>query len=154
ACRAVIDPLIAAHEGRLFGTAGDSVIAEFPSPVEAVRCAIEMQQGIEGVTSDLAEDRRMRFRIGINLGDVMVGGNDLFGDGVNVAARLQELAEPGGICISGNVREQVKNTLALDYEDLGDQSLKNIADPVRVYRVPAGPASARRPGPARPGIRS
>lgn len=153
ACRGIIDRLIGEHEGRVFGSAGDSVIAEFPSPVEAVRCAVDIQQAIEALAGGLAEGHRMRFRIGVNLGDVIVEGDDLIGDGVNVAARLQELAEPGGICLSDGVREQVKNKLALDYEDLGDQTVKNIANPVRVHRVRAGPPRTPRSGMARIGAR-
>src|SRR6266853_729465 len=130
-CRKLIDRLIGKHHGRIFGTAGDSVVAEFPSPVEAVRAAMEIQQAIEVLGSSLPEDQRMHFRIGVNLGDVMVTGDDLIGDGVNVAARLEGLAEPGGICISGSVHEQVKNQLTLDCDDLGQRTVKNIVDPIR-----------------------
>ena len=144
ASRALIARVIGEHEGRIFGSAGDSVVAEFPSPVEAVRAAAEIQQAIAALGADVAEDRRMQFRIGINLGDVLIEGDDLIGDGVNVAARLQGLAEPGGICISGSVQEQVRNKLALDWDDLGDQAVKNIADPVRVYRVRPRPQGVRR----------
>jgi adenylate cyclase len=137
-CRKLIDRLVGEHDGRIFATAGDSVVAEFPSPVEAVRCATEIQQAIEQLEAESPEDRRMHFRIGINVGDVMIQGNDLIGDGVNVAARLQGLADPGGICISGTVYEQIKNKLTLACDDLGDQIVKNIADPVRVHRVRVG----------------
>ena len=113
ACRQVIDELIARHHGRIFTTAGDSVMAEFASAVEAVRCAAAIQQAIERRNGDLPEPRRMLFRVGVNLGDVMVGGDNLFGDGVNVAARLEGAAEPGGICISGAVYDQIRNN-ALD----------------------------------------
>src|ERR1700730_12693803 len=112
-CRTLIDPLVGEHEGRIFGSAGDSVVAEFQSPVEAVRCATEIQQAIELLEAESPEERRMHFRIGINLGDVMIQGEDLIGDGVNVAARLQGLSDPGGICISGTVYEQIKNKLML-----------------------------------------
>jgi adenylate cyclase len=131
--RQVIDELIARHHGRIFGTAGDSVIAEFASPVEAVRSAAAIQQEIERRNADLPEPRRMLFRVGVNLGDVMVGGDDLFGDGVNVAARLEATAEPGGLCISGAVHDQIRNKVDLSFDDLGERSLKNIADPVRVF---------------------
>ena len=124
--REIIDGLIATHHGRLFGTAGDSVITEFASPVEAVRCAIEMQRQLELRNAELVEERRMRFRIGVNLGDVVVEGGDLLGDGVNIAARVQALAEPGGICVSANVHEHVRNKLNLAYDDLGAQAVKNI----------------------------
>ncbi len=126
----------------MFGSAGDSVIAEFASPVESVRCAVEIQQELEKRNAELLEDRKMRFRIGINLGDVMVEGDNLYGDGVNVAARLEGLAEPGGICVSGGVYEQIENKLALGYEDLGDQQVKNIARPVRAYKVLGEPGAA------------
>jgi TolB-like protein/class 3 adenylate cyclase/Flp pilus assembly protein TadD len=143
-CRKLIDRLVGEHDGRIFATAGDSVVAEFPSPVEAVRCATEIQHGIELLEAESPEDRRMHFRIGINLGDVMIQGDDLIGDGVNVAARLQGLSHPGGICISGNVYEQIKNKLTLACDDLGDQIVKNIADPVRVHRVRVGRPAAPR----------
>ncbi|HEY9346549.1 MAG TPA: tetratricopeptide repeat protein [Inquilinus sp.] len=154
ACREVMGRLIGEHEGRVFGSAGDSVVAEFPSPVEAVRAAVEIQRAIEGAVSQLAECHRMRFRIGINLGDVMIEDDDLFGDGVNVAARLQGLAEPGGICISDSVHEQVKNKLTVGWDDLGHQRVKNIAEPVHVYGVNVGgvhvgASSARQAEPAR-----
>ncbi len=147
--RAIIDSLIARHEGRIFGTAGDSVMAEFASPVEAVRSAIAIQEELRVRNAELLDDRKMRFRIGVNLGDVMAKGDDLFGDGVNVAARLEGLAEPGGICISGDVYNQIENKLALGYEDLGDQDVKNIAKPLRVYRLNLGGMGAA--GKTRPG---
>jgi class 3 adenylate cyclase/TolB-like protein/Flp pilus assembly protein TadD len=137
-CRQLIARLIGEHEGRIFGSAGDSVVAEFPSPVEAVRAATEIQQAIAALAASLPEDHRMQFRIGINVGDVMIAGDDLIGDGVNVAARLQGLAEPGGICISGSVHEQIRNKLALAWDDLGDQAVKNIAEPVHAFRVQVG----------------
>ena len=135
AYRLVIDALIGRHHGRIFTTAGDSVMAEFASAVEAVRCAAAIQQEIErnGVNAELAEPRRMLFRVGVNLGDVMVGGDNLFGEGVNVAARLEAVAEPGGICISGAVHDQIRNKVDLGFDDLGERSLKNIGDPVRVF---------------------
>ncbi len=113
ACRQVIDKLVASHHGRVFGSAGDSVIAEFASPVEAVKCAADIQRELENRNVDLAEDRRMQLRIGVNLGDVVVKGDDLLGDGVNVSARLQALADPGGICLSGTVFDQVDGNLDL-----------------------------------------
>ncbi|MCH7929002.1 MAG: tetratricopeptide repeat protein [Proteobacteria bacterium] len=147
AFRTVIDGLIAEHEGRVFGSAGDSVIAEFASPVEAVRCAAEIQRQLETRNADLPGERRMYFRIGVNLGDVMVDGDNLLGDGVNVAARIERLAEPGGICIAGSVYELVEGKLALGFADLGEQTVKNIARPIRAYRVaPDGPAPATEAG--------
>jgi class 3 adenylate cyclase/TolB-like protein len=135
ACRQLIDRFISEHEGRIFGSAGDSIVAEFPSPVEAVRAALDIQQAIAAFGHEVAEDHRMLFRIGINLGDVLIDGDDLLGDGVNIAARLQGLAEPGGICVSGSVYEQVRTKLALASDDLGNQTVKNIADPVHAFRV-------------------
>ena len=143
AYRRVIDGLIAKHRGRVFGSAGDSVVAEFASAVDAVRCAAEVQHELNKRNAEFPDDRRMRFRIGINLGDIMVKGGNLFGDGVNVAARLGGLAEPGGICISGAVYDQVKNKLSLGYDSLGEHKVKNIAEPVRVYRLGMEPQALR-----------
>lgn len=126
--------LVERHDGRIVNTWGDAVIAEFASVVEAVQCAIETQQEISSEESDVSPARRMRFRIGINLGDVMVDGEDIYGDGVNIAARLQELAEPGGIVISAPVYEQVHNKLSVGFDYLGQQQMKNVA-PVVSYRV-------------------
>src|SRR6266851_1581690 len=134
-CRKLIDSLIEEHHGRFVNSAGDSVLAEFASVVNAVQCAVEIQTTLKSENGKLPPDRRMEFRIGINLGDVIVEGEQIYGDGVNVAARLESLAEPGGICVSGTVREHIGNRLALSYEDLGEQSVKNIAKPVRVFRV-------------------
>ena len=136
AYREVIDRRVTDHRGRVFGSAGDSVIADFASPVEAVRCALEIQTELEGRNADLAEDRRMRFRIGVNLGDVMAEGDDLFGDGVNVAARLEGLANPGGICISRPVLDQIEGKLQIVFEDTGEHHVKNIKRPVHVWRWP------------------
>jgi class 3 adenylate cyclase len=133
--RQIVDRLIVRHEGRIFATGGDSVLAEFSSPVEAVRCSIAIQEELKVQNAELDEKIRMHFRIGINLGDVMIEDENLFGDGVNVAARLEGLAEPGGICISGSAYEQVRDRLEADFEDIGDQSVKNIDRPVRAYRV-------------------
>jgi TolB-like protein/class 3 adenylate cyclase/Flp pilus assembly protein TadD len=142
AYRAAIDALIFRHNGRVVGSAGDSVLAEFVSPVEAVRCAAEIQDQLAGRNAALPPDRRLEFRIGINLGDVIVEGSELFGDGVNIAARLQALADPGGIFISGGIYDQIKTKEPFDYEFLGAQKVKNIAEPVRVYRVHCDPAAA------------
>lgn len=133
--RAVIDGIIEFHEGRIINTAGDSVLAEFASPTEAVRCAVEIQDALKTRNDSLPEDRRLYFRIGVNLGDVMVKGNDLLGDGVNVAARLEGIAEPGNIYVSSSVYDQIAGKLDLGFVDLGDQSLKNIDRPIRAYRV-------------------
>jgi adenylate cyclase len=150
-CRQAIDRCVADHQGRIFATAGDSVVAEFPSPVEALRCAVNIQQGIAKIDEGLPDSTRLKFRIGINLGDVLVEGTDLIGDGVNVAARIQHLAQPGEICISASVHEQVKTRAGLAFDDLGKVAVKNIAEPVHVYRVKsslAGTSRKRRPGPA------
>jgi len=133
--RKLIDSLIEQHHGRFVNSAGDSVLAEFASVVNAVQCAVEIQNTLKAENTSLPSERRMEFRIGINLGDVIVDGVQIYGDGVNVAARLESLAEPGGICISRTVHDQVKNKLALSYADLGEQRVKNIAEAVRVFRV-------------------
>ncbi len=145
AYREVIDRLVMDLHGRVFGSAGDSVIAEFASPVEAVRCAVEIQQEIEARNANLPEDRRMHFRIGINLGEVMAEGDNLLGDGVNVAARLEGLAKAGGVCVSGTVFDHVRNKVGLKFENLGERQVKNIAEPLRVYRLVVGTAQEDRP---------
>jgi adenylate cyclase len=126
------------HRGRLVNTAGDSVLAEFSSVVNAVDCAVRIQRDLAERNATLPELRRMHLRIGVNLGDVMVDGGDLFGEGVNIAARLQEIAEPGGVLVSGSVFEQVRNKLSLGFDYLGAQTVKNIADAVPAYRVVLG----------------
>src|SRR5260370_18971579 len=133
--RKLIDSVIEPHRGRFVNSAGDSVLAEFASVVNAIQCAVEIQTTLKAENAPLSPDRRMEFRIGVNLGDVMVDGEQIYGDGVNVAARLESLADPGGICISGTVHEQVRDKLALSYEDAGEQEVKNIARPVRVVRL-------------------
>lgn len=133
--RKVIDGLIENRRGRFVNSAGDSVLAEFTSVVEAVNCAVEIQTSLKAQNAGLPPERRMQFRIGVNLGDVMVESEQIYGDGVNVAARLESLADPAGICISGAVHDQVKGKLPLSYQDLGAQQVKNIAEPVKVWRV-------------------
>jgi adenylate cyclase len=133
--QALIDVKIAEHNGRIVKLTGDGILAEFPSVVGAVACAAEIQRGMRERNQDVPKDRRVEFRIGVNLGDVIVEGDDIFGDGVNVAARLESLAEPSGICISAIVHDQVQGKLACDFDDIGERSLKNITRPVRVYRV-------------------
>lgn len=150
--REVIDRLIERHEGRIFSTAGDSVLAEFSSTVEAARCAISFQEEITARNAELPEGSRLRFRIGLNVGDVMAKGESLYGDAINVAARLEGLAESGGICISGTAFEQIKHKMSLGFEDMGAQSVKNIDEPISVYRLVGGPVSvnppAAKPAPA------
>jgi hypothetical protein len=131
----VFEKLVAHHHGRVFNTAGDAILAEFASAVEAVRSATEIQAALRTLNDKLPSERRVEFRLGVNLGDVMVQGTDLLGDGVNVAARLQATAEPGGICISGSVYDQVRNKLSLTFRPLGDQTFKNIPQPVRTFSI-------------------
>ena len=135
AFRVVTDGLIARHDGRICGTAGDSILAAFGSALAAVQCAVDIQNELSQSNDDLEQDRRMQFRIGINVGDVMLKDGDIFGDGVNIAARLEGLADPGGICISRGIHDHVMKKLPFEFEDLGEQSVKNIAQPVRVYRL-------------------
>src|SRR5262249_35444199 len=143
--------LVEQHRGRAVGSRGDSLLAEFPSTVEAVQCAVEMQQALKEGNADVPLDRRVEFRIGINLGEVVVEGEEIYGEGVNIAVRLEGLAEAGGICLSEMVYQQLKNKLALTYEDLGPQTLKNIAEPMRVWRVGMDDAAAAPPPPGRAG---
>jgi adenylate cyclase len=156
ACRAIIDELIVSHRGRIFNTAGDSVIADFASAVDAVQCAVAVQAAIVTENAGGTGDEPMQFRIGVHVGDVMVDGNNLLGDGVNIAARIEALAEPGTICISGTAHDHIRNKLPLDFDDLGEQQVKNIAQAIRVYRVQTGttaaPTSAPLPLPDKPSI--
>ena len=131
----LLDPTIAAHNGRLVKTTGDGLLVEFSSVVDALRCATEVQAGMGERNTAVPHDKRIEFRIGINMGDIVVEDGDIFGDGVNVAARLEGLAEPGGICVSARVQEDAAGKLDLAFEDMGEQALKNIARPVRAYRV-------------------
>ncbi len=133
--RKLIDSLIEQHHGRFVNSAGDSVLAEFASVVNAVQSAVDIQTTLKAENANTPPERRMEFRIGVHSGDVIVDDEQIYGDGVNVAARLESLAEPGGICISGTAHDQLGNKLALGYEDLGEQTVKNIAKPVRVFRV-------------------
>ena len=144
--RRAVDPLIASRGGRIVGTAGDSFLADFSSVVDALDCAVEIQRAARAINDPIPSDRRLELRIGVNLGDVIVDGGDIFGDGVNIAARLQALARPGTVCISHTVYEQVRNKLDLDYHPLGSHRVKNIAEPVRVYAVgfSAVPGRARK----------
>ena len=134
--RKVFSDQIARHQGRVVDTAGDSVLAVFESPVEALECSVEIQKELTRRNRRLAEHRRMQFRIGLNLGDMITNEDGtIYGDGVNIAARLQAIAQPGGICISANVHDQVDNHLPLEYVDIGEQQVKNIDKPVRAYKV-------------------
>jgi len=151
--RKVVDEIIRTHQGRIFNTGGDSVLAEFGSPVEAVRSAIDIQAAVSARNALEPDNRKFRYRIGVNLGDVLVRDSDLLGDGVNVAARLQTLAEPGGICISGTVWDHIAGKLTIAYVDLGDQFVKNIPRPIRAYHLRVGEESGGSAAPA-PAIRS
>jgi len=137
AYRDIIDRLIASHRGRIFNTAGDSVLADFGSAVDAVECAVEIQEAVRKENADRSPDQQMRLRIGVHVGDIIVQGDNLFGDAVNIAARLEALAEPGGICVSATVRDHVGTKLALGFADLGEQQVKNISQPIRAYRIRA-----------------
>ena len=153
--RAAVDPIVAKYGGRIVKTTGDGVLLEFPSVVAAVECAVAVQGIMAQRNKDVPEDRRMLFRFGVNLGDVLIQGDDILGDGVNVAARLEGIAEPGGICVSDDVYRQVHGKLDVSFEDMGERQLKNIARGVRVYRArlrrrccyggPSAVASAARP---------
>src|SRR5262249_25229068 len=133
--RELVEPKIAEHRGRIVKNTGDGFLAEFASVVDAVRCAAEIQRGMAERNEGTSPEKRIEFRIGINLGDVIVEEHDIFGDGVNVAARLEALAEAGGICVSRVVRDQIRDKLPYPVEDRGEQSVKNIARPVRVYAL-------------------
>src|SRR3954469_17655731 len=139
AYRTVMTTLIQQHRGRVVDSPGDNLLAEFVSAVDAVRCAVEIQRALKGRNAQLPAERKMEFRIGINVGDIIVEGERLYGDGVNLAARVEGLAEPGGICLSGTAHDQVENKLAVRYEFVGEQAVKNITKPVRVWRVQQEP---------------
>ncbi len=158
--RELLDPKIAEHHGRIVKTTGDGLLVEFASVVDAVRCAVAVQQAMPERNTDVAADSRIELRIGINLGDVIVEGDDLYGDGVNIAARIEALADAGGVFVSNTVHDQVRDRLPFVFEDLGEQQVKNIARPVRVYRVrdvgagqgPSAPAAPALPLPDKPSI--
>src|SRR5262244_2524912 len=149
--RELVDPKIAEHRGRIVKSTGDGFLAEFPSVVDGVRCAVEIQRGMAERNTAISASEQIEFRIGVNLGDVIAEGEDIFGDGVNIAARLEALAEPGGICVSRVVRDQVRDRLDYSFEDMGEHQVRNIARALRVYRIaldteakppPTGVASA------------
>ena len=148
--KVVFEKLVALHRGRIFNTAGDAILAEFGSAVEAVRCATEIQAALRPRNEELPQDRRVEFRIGVNLGDVIVQGGDLLGDGVNLAARMQATAAPGGICIAGSVYDQIRNKLSLSFTPLGEITYRNIPHPVRTFAVAGGDGLGRLPAPPRP----
>jgi adenylate cyclase len=133
--RSVLEPKIGEHRGRVVKYIGDGLLAEFGSVVDAMRCALDVQRGMVARNADVPQEKRIEFRIGINVGDIIIDRGDIFGDGVNVAARLEALAAPGGICVSGRVLEDIEGKLDINFDDIGEQRLKNIARPVRAYRV-------------------
>jgi TolB-like protein len=141
--RALVDPKITEHRGRIVKTTGDGMLVEFASVVDAVRCAVEVQRAMAERNAEVPQDKRIEFRVGINVGDIIIDGGDIFGDGVNVAARLEGLAEPGGICVSARAQEDARGKVDLAFEDLGEQQLKNISQPLRVFRVRLGATLAR-----------
>jgi len=144
ACRRdFIDPKIAEHRGRIVKTTGDGALIEFASAVDGVRCAMEIQRVMAERNTAIPEDHRIEFRIGINVGDIIIDENDIYGDGVNIAARIESLAEPGAVCLSENAYQQIKGKLSLDVTDMGDQQLKNIAQRVRVYGIRSDGPQAR-----------
>src|SRR3974390_1578480 len=146
--RAILDRIIGEYRGRIANTAGDSVLAEFGSAVDAVQCAVEAQDALAEANASLAPDRQISFRIGVHIGDVMIRAGDLFGDGVNIAARLQSIAKPGAVCISGGTYDQVRKVLPITFVDLGVQQVKNIQEPIKAYQVGAA-GEVREAAPAR-----
>src|SRR5476651_2383503 len=133
--KALVDPTITAHRGRIVKTTGDGMLVEFASAVDAARCAMEVQRGMARQNAETPQDVRIEFRIGIHVGDIIIDDNDIFGDGVNIAARLEGIAEPGGVCISDDAQRQVRGKVDIAFEDMGPQTLKNIAEPMRVWRM-------------------
>src|ERR1700704_3088617 len=136
--KTLVDPTIAAHRGRIVKTTGDGMLVEFASAVDAARCAIEVQRGMAEQNAAVPQDQRIEFRVGIHVGDIIIDDNDIFGDGVNIAARLESIAEPGGVCISDDAQRQIRGRVDIVFDDMGSQTLKNIAEPMRAWRVKLG----------------
>ena len=136
--KAIVDPAIASHRGRIVKTTGDGMLVEFASAVDAARCSVEVQRAMAAQNADVPQDVRIEFRIGIHVGDIIIDDNDIFGDGVNIAARLEGIAEPGGVCISDDAYRQIRGKVEIGWDDLGPQTLKNIAEPMRAWRVQLG----------------
>src|SRR5450759_1898859 len=151
--KTLVDPAIAAHRGRIVKTTGDGMLVEFASAVDAARCAVEVQRGMAGQNADVPQDLRIKFRIGIHVGDIIIDDNDIFGDGVNIAARLEGIAEPGGVCISDDAHRQIRGKIDIAFDDIGEQTLKNIAEPMRVWHIrlasETAPAIRSSPSPIR-----
>ena len=145
--KTLVDPTIAAHRGRIVKTTGDGMLVEFASAVDAARCAVEVQRSMAGQNADVPQDLKIEFRIGIHVGDIIIDDNDIFGDGVNIAARLEGIAEPGGVCISDDAHRQIRGKIDIAFDDIGEQTLKNIAEPMRAWHI-------RLAGVAAPAIRS
>src|ERR1700688_2754414 len=133
--KTLVDPAIAAHRGRIVKTTGDGMLVEFASAVDAARCAVEVQRSMAGQNADVPQDLRIEFRIGIHVGDIIIDDNDIFGDGVNIAARLEGIAEPGGVCISDDAYRQIRGKIDIAFEDMGKQALKNIAEPMPAWKM-------------------
>src|SRR5580658_7790655 len=133
--KTLVDPAIAAHRGRIVKTTGDGMLVEFASAVDAARCAVEVQRSVAAQNTDVPQDLRIEFRIGIHVGDIIIDDNDIFGDGVNIAARLEGIAEPGGICVSDDAQRQIRGKIDLAFDDMGPRVLKNIAEPMRAWRL-------------------
>src|SRR4051794_25101066 len=133
--KALVDPAIASHRGRIVKTTGDGMLVEFASAVDAARCSVEVQRAMAAQNTEVPQDLRIEFRIGIHVGDIIIDDNDIFGDGVNIAARLEGIAEPGGVCISDDTYRQIRSKVEIGWDDLGPQTLKNISEPMRVWRV-------------------
>ena len=140
--KTLVDPAIASHRGRIVKTTGDGMLVEFASAVDAVRGAVEVQRGMAEQNADVPQDQRIEFRIGIHVGDIIIDDNDIFGDGVNIAARLEGIAEPGGVCISDDAQRQIRGKVDFAFDDMGPQTLKNIAEPMRVWRRTVGRRSS------------
>src|ERR1700737_3024306 len=145
--KALVDPAIASHRGRIVKTTGDGMLVEFASAVDAARCGAEGQRGMATQNVDVPKDVRIEFRMGIHVGDIIIDDNDIFGDGVNIAARLEGIAEPGGVCISDDTHRQIRGKIDILFDDIGEQALKNIAEPMRAWQI-------RLVGEAAPAIRS
>src|SRR5229473_3601765 len=138
--KTLVDPTIAEHRGRIVKTTGDGMLVEFASAVDAARCAIKIQRSMAEQNADAPQDNRIKFRMGVHVGDIIIDDNDIFGDGVNIAARLEGIAEPGGVCISDDAHRQIRGKVDIAFEDMGSQTLKNIAEPMRVWRMRIGPS--------------
>src|SRR5437762_4604599 len=133
--KAFVDPAFGSHRGRIVKTTGDGMLVEFASAVDAARCAVEIQRDMAAQNADVPQKNRIEFRIGIHVGDIIIDDNDIFGEGVNIAARLEGIAEPGGICISDDAQRQIRGKTDLSFDDMGPQALKNIAEPIRAWQL-------------------